>query len=47
MQRRSVKFLVHDGKSACGVGDVVEIRETRPLSARKRWELVRIVTKAK
>ena len=47
VQRRSVKFLVHDGKSACGVGDVVEIRETRPLSARKRWELVRIVTKAK
>ena len=47
VQRRTVKFLVHDEKSSCGVGDVVEIRETRPLSARKRWELVRILTKAK
>lgn len=47
VQRRTVKFLVHDEKSACGVGDTVEIRETRPLSARKRWEVLRIVNKAK
>ncbi len=47
VQRRTVKFLAHDEKGKCGVGDVVEIRETRPLSARKRWEIVRVVTKAK
>lgn len=47
VQRRTVKFLVHDENAKCGLGDTVEIRETRPLSARKRWEIVRVVTKAK
>jgi small subunit ribosomal protein S17 len=47
VQRKSVKFMAHDEKSECGVGDTVEIRETRPLSARKRWEVLRIVSKAR
>ncbi len=43
--RRSKKFLVHDEKSECRVGDWVRIRETRPLSRRKRWRVVAIVTR--
>jgi small subunit ribosomal protein S17 len=44
--RRSKKFLVHDEKNECRVGDTVRIQETRPLSSRKRWRVVEIVTKA-
>lgn len=43
--RRSKKFLVHDEKSECRVGDWVRIRETRPLSRRKRWRVVAIVAR--
>jgi small subunit ribosomal protein S17 len=46
VQRRT-KFKVHDEKNECGVGDLVRITETRPLSARKRWRLVEILEKAK
>jgi len=41
------KFHAHDEKNECGVGDVVRIMETRPLSKLKRWRLVEIVEKAK
>lgn len=41
------KFKVHDEENICGVGDRVEIRETRPLSKDKYHTLVRIVEKAK
>lgn len=44
--RRSKKFYADDPKNECNVGDVVRIRETRPLSKLKRWELVEIVKKA-
>ena len=44
--RRSKNFLAHDEKNECRVGDTVRIRETRPLSSRKRWRVVEIVTKA-
>ena len=44
--RRSKNFLAHDEKNECRVGDTVRIEETRPLSARKRWRVVEIVTKA-
>jgi small subunit ribosomal protein S17 len=44
--RRSAKFLAHDEKQECHVGDWVVIQETRPLSARKRWRVVRIITRA-
>ena len=41
------KFKAHDENNECGIGDKVEIMETRPLSKDKRWRLVRIVEKAK
>jgi small subunit ribosomal protein S17 len=41
------KFIVHDEKNECDVGDIVRIAETRPLSKRKHWRLVEIVEKAK
>ncbi len=46
-QRKSKKFVAHDEKNECGIGDTVKIMETRPLSKLKRWRLVEIVEKAK
>ena len=40
---RSVKFMAHDEKNECRIGDTVRIVETRPLSSRKRWRLVEII----
>lgn len=45
--KRSKKFHAHDEQNACGVGDLVRIVESRPLSATKRWRLVEIIEKAK
>ena len=45
--RSKKKYMIHDEKNECSVGDGVEIMETRPLSKRKRWRLVRIIEKAK
>ena len=45
--KRTVKFKAHDEQNACGVGDKVQIMETRPLSKDKRWRLVEIVEKVK
>ena len=47
IMKRTVKFKAHDEKNECGVGDLVEIMETRPISADKRWRLVQIIEKAK
>lgn len=47
MITRSTKFHAHDENNDCGVGDVVRIMETRPISKLKRWRLVEIVEKAK
>jgi small subunit ribosomal protein S17 len=47
MITRSAKFHAHDENNECGVGDVVRIMETRPISKMKRWRLVEIVEKAK
>jgi small subunit ribosomal protein S17 len=44
--RRSAKFMAHDETNRCHVGDTVEIVETRPLSAHKRWRVRRIVRAA-
>ncbi|MDT9587646.1 MAG: 30S ribosomal protein S17 [Candidatus Arsenophonus melophagi] len=44
--RRTSKLHVHDENNECGIGDLVEIRETRPLSKTKSWTLVRILEKA-
>lgn len=45
--RRTTKLMAHDEKQEAGIGDIVKIMETRPLSARKRWRLVEIIEKAK
>ena len=45
--KRTTKFVAHDDKNECGVGDTVRIMETRPLSKTKNWRLVEIVEKAK
>ena len=47
IMKRTVKFKAHDEKNECGVGVRVEIMETRPISADKRWRLVQIIEKAK
>ncbi len=44
--RRTKKYHAHDEANTCGIGDLVRIRETRPLSKLKRWRLVEIVKKA-
>ena len=45
--RRSTKIKAHDENNTAGIGDLVLIHETRPLSATKRWRLVEVVEKAK
>jgi len=45
--KRVKRLLVHDEENRCGVGDRVQIMETRPISKRKHWRLVEIVEKAK
>ena len=44
--RRSKRFMVHDEGNEARVGDTVRIVETRPISARKRWRLANIVSRA-
>jgi small subunit ribosomal protein S17 len=44
--RRSKRFMVHDEGNEARVGDTVRIIETRPISARKRWRLANIVSRA-
>ncbi|MFW2177632.1 MULTISPECIES: 30S ribosomal protein S17 [unclassified Moraxella] len=46
MIRRSTKLHAHDENNTCGMGDVVRIKESRPLSKTKSWVLVDIVEKA-
>jgi len=38
--RRSKKYAAHDENNTCKIGDMVKIQECRPLSKRKRWEVV-------
>ncbi|MCL2078103.1 MAG: 30S ribosomal protein S17 [Oscillospiraceae bacterium] len=45
--KRTIKLKAHDEKNECGVGDKVEVMETRPLSKDKHWRLVRVLEKAK
>jgi len=47
VMRRSSKIKAHDEQNSCGVGDLVLLAETRPLSATKRWRVVEILEKAK
>ncbi|MEI3865531.1 MULTISPECIES: 30S ribosomal protein S17 [unclassified Microbacterium] len=45
--RRTSKVKAHDEANTAGIGDLVLINETRPLSATKRWRLVEVLEKAK
>ncbi|GAA2512386.1 MAG: 30S ribosomal protein S17 [Kocuria sp.] len=45
--RKSKRVKAHDEQNSCGVGDLVRIAETRPLSADKNWRIVEIIEKAK
>ena len=45
--RRTSKVKAHDEQNTAGIGDLVLIAETRPLSATKNWRLVEILEKAK
>ena len=45
-QRRTSKFVAHDEQNEAKVGDRVAIAESRPLSRRKRWVVMRVIAKA-
>lgn len=45
--KQTKKFMAHDESGECGVGDVVKIMETRPMSKLKRWRMVEVIEKAK
>ena len=47
VMKRTSKVKAHDEQNSAGIGDLVLIMETRPLSATKRWRLVEILEKAK
>jgi small subunit ribosomal protein S17 len=44
--RASSKFVAHDEKKTCAIGDTVRIMETRPLSKTKRWRVEEVISKA-
>ncbi|CAG0949262.1 MAG: 30S ribosomal protein S17 [Bacteroidetes bacterium] len=44
---KSSKFMAHDEKNESGIGDLVKIMETRPLSKNKCWRLIEIIERAK
>ena len=46
VQQRA-RFKVHDEENECGVGDLVRIAETKPISKEKRWRVLEIVEKAR
>jgi small subunit ribosomal protein S17 len=47
VMRQNSRLKAHDEQNECGVGDRVLLMETRPLSATKRWRVVRVLEKAK
>ena len=47
IMNRTKKFKAHDENNACGIGDRVQVMETRPLSKDKHWRVVEIIEKAK
>lgn len=47
VMRKSKRIKAHDEENTAGVGDLVRIAETRPLSASKNWRIVEIIEKAK
>ena len=47
VMRRTSRLKAHDENNDCGIGDRVQLMETRPLSATKRWRVVRVLERAK
>jgi len=47
VMRRTSRLKAHDEQNDCGLGDRVQIMETRPLSATKRWRVVQVLERAK
>ena len=45
--KQTSKFVAHDEKDDCNVGDTVKIMETKPMSKRKCWRLVEVIERAK
>ena len=45
--KKTSRFMAHDEKNDCNIGDTVRIMETRPLGKRKCWRLVEIIERAK
>ena len=45
--KKTSKFVAHDEKNDCNIGDTVKIMESRPLSKIKNWRLVEILERAK
>ncbi|MBO9150886.1 MULTISPECIES: 30S ribosomal protein S17 [Chitinophaga] len=45
--KKTTKFMAHDEKNECSIGDTVRIMETRPLSKNKCWRMVEIIEKVK
>jgi small subunit ribosomal protein S17 len=45
--KRTSTLMAHDEKQEAGIGDLVKVMETRPMSKNKRWRLVEIIEKAK
>lgn len=43
--KKSTKLHVHDENNECGMGDIVQIKECRPISKSKSWTLLRVVEK--
>ena len=43
--RRSKKYKAHDEQNTCNIGDVILIKEERPISREKRWQVIEIVRK--
>jgi small subunit ribosomal protein S17 len=45
--KKTSKFMAHDEKNDCNIGDTVRIMETRPLSKSKNWRLVEVIERVK
>ncbi|MET7000561.1 30S ribosomal protein S17 [Chitinophaga defluvii] len=45
--KKTTKFMAHDEKNECSIGDIVKIMETRPLSKNKCWRMVEVIQKVK
>jgi len=45
--KKTSKFMAHDEKNDCNIGDTVKIAETRPLSKNKNWRLVEVIERVK